>query len=436
MDGADVAGAANVRAAAQFDRPRLVLPGAVGLRLAHRHDADFIAVFFAEERHRTRLDRIVVGHQPGLDRGVLGNDRVGDRLDRFELLRVDRLRVREVEAQPIGRDERTLLGDMVAQDFAQRLVDEVGRGVVGADGRAPVVVDDQFARLAGLEAAHRDFTDVHEDIAEVLLGVGDGEDGAAFAADLAPVADLAAALAVERRLVEDDRAGLAFFEPGGLRAVGDEGGDDAFGPLGFIAEEFRRADLLADVEPDALGGSLARAFPGGAGLGLLALHGGRERVGIDPDAAGAKRVLREVEGEAEGVVETEGGLARERVALAEAAAFIGEQAEAALEGLAEAGFLELQGFRDQRLTAAEFGIGFAHLPHEGGDEAVHQRLLGAEQVGVAHGAAHDPAQHVAAALVGREHAVGDQETGCTQVIGDDAVARLVRAFRLDAGLVD
>jgi len=40
---------------------------------------------------------------------------------------------------------------------------------------------------------------------------------------------------------------------------------------------------------------------------------------------------------------------------------------------------------------------------------MHQRLFGAEQLRVAHRAAHDPAQHIAAAFVRRQHAVGNQE---------------------------
>ena len=51
---------------------------------------------------------------------------------------------------------------------------------------------------------------------------------------------------------------------------------------------------------------------------------------------------------------------------------------------------------------------------------------------VAHGAAHDPAQDIAAALIGRQHAVGDQEARGAQMIGDDAVAGLLLA--LGAGL--
>ena len=47
-------------------------------------------------------------------------------------------------------------------------------------------------------------------------------------------------------------------------------------------------------------------------------------------------------------------------------------------------------------------------------------LLGAEQVGVAHGTADDAPQHVAAALVRREHAVGDEHRGRAGVLGEHA----------------
>ena len=47
-------------------------------------------------------------------------------------------------------------------------------------------------------------------------------------------------------------------------------------------------------------------------------------------------------------------------------------------------------------------------------------LLGAEQVGVAHRAADDAPQHVAAVLVAREHAVGDEHRAAAGVLGEDA----------------
>ncbi len=45
---------------------------------------------------------------------------------------------------------------------------------------------------------------------------------------------------------------------------------------------------------------------------------------------------------------------------------------------------------------------------------------------MAHGAAHDAAEHVAAALLRRQHAVGDEERAGAQVIGDDAMRDRVR----------
>ena len=51
---------------------------------------------------------------------------------------------------------------------------------------------------------------------------------------------------------------------------------------------------------------------------------------------------------------------------------------------------------------------------------MHQRLAGAEQLRVTHRAAHDPAQHIATALVRGQHAVGDEEGRGTQMVRDDA----------------
>ncbi len=42
---------------------------------------------------------------------------------------------------------------------------------------------------------------------------------------------------------------------------------------------------------------------------------------------------------------------------------------------------------------------------------------------MAHGTAHDAAQHVTAPLIGRQHAVGNQERHRTQMVGDDAIGR-------------
>ena len=178
---------------------------------------------------------------------------------------------------------------------------------------------------------------------------------------------------------------------------------------------------------------LARARPGGARLFALALHRVVERREIDADAARAQRVLREIERKAISVVEREGGLAVEHVALCQARALLVEDREAALQRVAEAGLFQLERLGDQRLGADQLGIGLAHLARERGHQLPHQRFFGAEQFGMAHGAPHDAAEHIAAAFVRGQHAVGDQEGRRAQVIGDHPVRGLVRPMGADPG---
>ena len=71
---------------------------------------------------------------------------VGDVLDFFELGARDRLRVGDVEAQPLGRDQRALLRDMIAKHDAQGLMQDVGRRMVGARRRARGVIDLELDR--------------------------------------------------------------------------------------------------------------------------------------------------------------------------------------------------------------------------------------------------------------------------------------------------
>ncbi len=103
---------------------------------------------------------------------------------------------------------------------------------------------------------------------------------------------------------------------------------------------------------------------------------------------------------------------------------LGEQVQAALQHRLEPRLLEPQRLHDQRLGAHQFRVGGAHLAHQRRHQAPHQRLARAHHVRVPHRAAHDPAQHVAAALVGGQHAVGDQERAGAQVVGDHPVADL------------
>ena len=74
----------------------------------------------------------------------------------------------------------------------------------------------------------------------------------------------------------------------------------------------------------------------------MALHGGVECGEINPDTARAQGILRQIEREAERIVEREGDFALELVARVERRGFLFEDRKAALQGAAEPGLLELE----------------------------------------------------------------------------------------------
>ena len=104
----------------------------------------------------------------------------------------------EIEAQPIRRDERALLRHMPPKPMAERRVQQVGGGVVGADFDATRGVDREAHLVADADLASRGRV-VDEELAERLGGIAH-LCREAFAVDRPRVPLLAAALGVEGRL--------------------------------------------------------------------------------------------------------------------------------------------------------------------------------------------------------------------------------------------
>ena len=97
------------------------------------------------------------------------HDAIGDVLDRGEFVVADRLGVGDVETQAIGRDERTLLRNVIAEHLAQRLVQQMGRRVIGADRGARRVIDLELQRGADIQRPLLDLDLVNDEIAELFL---------------------------------------------------------------------------------------------------------------------------------------------------------------------------------------------------------------------------------------------------------------------------
>ncbi|WP_244287981.1 hypothetical protein [Labrenzia sp. 011] len=429
----DIPGALHMCATAQFQR--IGLAGLVAMKCrAHGDNTDLVTVFLAEKRHGPGLDGIVHRHQAGFHRRVLQDDLVGDGLDPGQFLVAHRLGMGEIEAQPLRRNQGAFLRHMGAKHLAQGLMHQVGGGMVGAHGAAPGVIHLQLQCKAGNQFTLFHGNAMHEQAVGLLLGVGDA-DRHAGAQHLPGVAHLTAAFAIKGCLVENDETALARRQFVDFPVVGGKRRDNALGGFGLITEKIRRPVLFLQREPHRFRRRTARTGPGRTGLGLLPLHGRVEAFRVDGDVAGTQSVLGQIERKAEGVVKFEGGFPVEPATGGQVLGRTVEQAQSALQGLAETGFLQLQRLGDQRLCADQLRIGAAHFPHQRRHQPVHQRFGGPQQVSMAHAAAHDPAQHVTAPFIGGQHAVGDQETGGAQVIGNHPVAGQRAAAGVHAGLV-
>ena len=193
--------------------------------------------------------------------------------------------MREIETQPAGLDERTLLRDMAAEDLPQGLVEKMCGGMMLPVAAAAQVIDLKLRGIAEPDAVLLDHADMDDEIANPPLGVLDPEFGARRGSDDPVIAGLAARLAIERRLVEQQRTALALLKPRRFASIDDDRLEHALGLLGLVAQELASPSAFFDIEPDRLGPGFARALPGLAGFLALLRHGDIELSSVDRDAA-------------------------------------------------------------------------------------------------------------------------------------------------------
>ena len=286
---------------------------------------------------------------------------VGQVLDPLQLLGRHRLVVAEVEAQAVGRDERPGLLDVAAEHLAQGPVQQVGAGVVAADGLPAVDVDGGGGLLAGGDLAL-------DHACHVPAQAGQGEGGVERPRRLpvsvvidAGVAHLAAGLGVERRAVEEHLDGGAVAlgdvehgqDPGlglGLVVAGELGGPELRRPARGRRCGARRRTLLRRP----LRAALAHRAAGGH-LRVEAGH-------VDLDAPLGRHLQGELEGEAEGVVQLEGDLAGQPVppAASTRASSSSSMAEPDAQRPPEALLLPADHADDEVAAGEQLGVGDAH----------------------------------------------------------------------------
>ncbi len=124
-----------------------------------------------------------------------------------QLLRRHRLEVREVEAQPVGRDQRALLLYVRAEHLAQRRVQQVRRAVIERGRLASLPVHLGLERVAEADRSLHQLADMRVRRAALLRVAHD--EAHVTAAQLARIAHLAAGLGVERGAIEHHLALVA-----------------------------------------------------------------------------------------------------------------------------------------------------------------------------------------------------------------------------------
>ena len=156
-------------------------------------------VFLAEEHVGAQRLGVGQAHLGGNHSGIAAHLLIHDPLDLAQRCARRCGRRGKVESQPIGTDPTAGLLCLLAQHVAQGAVQEMGGRVVACRAPASIGVDagcDRFSdRQLPLEPTH-----VHDRVPHALRVID--EQAAVLADQLAAIADLPAALGIERRPVE------------------------------------------------------------------------------------------------------------------------------------------------------------------------------------------------------------------------------------------
>ena len=180
-----------------------------------------------------------------------------------------------------------------------------------------------------------------------------------------------------------------------------------------VAHEFRLHAFLKQTAETGRQVLFAGTLPRRAGAGALFLHLFGKAFLVHGEAALVGHVGHNVEREAVGVVQAEGHVAGNHglAGRGERFKFAVEQGEALVEGHAEAVFFLEHHAGNEVGVLAKFGIVVAHDFHHLAHGLVEECLVQTHERAEAQRAADETAQHVAAAFVGRQNAVGDHEGG-------------------------
>ena len=363
-------------------------------------------------------------------------------LDPLQLLCRQRAAECEVEAQVRCMHERARLVHVLAEQAAQRRVQQVGRGVVAHRVATQLGVHRRLRPPAQAQHAVVDLRAHHDDTGRSGLRVR--HERAPFVGrDRAAIADLTAAFRIERSAVEDELDIAALVCLIDALAVEDERDDGRVRLELLVAAElaldpFRLFEHRVELTelPRVLGELCRRAAAAALRLELIA-----EAVLVDGHARPRRDLLGHLDGEPVRVVEPERCVAvDERLTLRlRAIDRLVEHRESVRQCLLELRLLVHEDLGDAVARGGQLVVMLLHRLHDLGAEHRHEARLHPQLATVQRSTADEPAQHVTAPLVGWRDAVGDEERRRAAVLRDDAdreVGVLRRAVRPARELLD
>src|SRR5690606_29813000 len=377
----------------------------------HGEYAHFVVVFFTKQCHGAGFTGFVDVHQTGGHFGVGTDLSVDDGFDLRNFFRLYAFQMREVNTQFVVRHQRAFLAHMLAQHFAQRGVQQVGRRVVNGGRLTFFSIDAGGQLVADFHTAFHQHAFVR--MVFTFFAGGLHLEHHAIGFQETGIAGLTTAFGVEGGFVQHQNGFVAGVQLLNRHTVFEQGFDRAgIFQLG-VTEEFRAA---IDLQTFAI---VAGKVTSGTGHFPLFVHGRVGAVFVVFLVALTGHVGSEVKRETVGVVQFERGFARNGVAFQAGNGFI-QDAHAFIQGVGELLFFQTQHFLYVRGQRYQFRVSVPHLLGQRRYQFVEEAQRRAQHVTVANGATDDTAQHVAAAFVRRQHTVHNQETGGTDMVGDHA----------------
>ena len=149
---------------------------------------------------------------------------------------------------------------MIAQNMAQRLVQQMRGRVVCAQPQAAADINLQSHSQIGCQCAFLHVKMMHKQSRRCFHRISDTR-LATVPINCTGITNLSTRLGIEWGLVDQHADALASIGFGDFAAIIDQRCHDSLGGIRCVSQKFGWHEPLAQIEPDTLGGGIARTAP-------------------------------------------------------------------------------------------------------------------------------------------------------------------------------